>query len=255
MKKALVASVGAVAFAMPATAMAGETYVGLSAGVALPADSQNQGEITGDIPATPDFGAIPAGTDLGWQTDFDNGFAINGQLGYALDIGFRVELEGSYSEYDVDSHSGLTVGGGDIDGVDVAVLTRGAPAAGNPTVGAVIADGQGKVTNFGIFANIAYDVDTGTAFKPFVGTGLGYQWVDIEFIPSGVPVANDDDGSFAYQVFAGASYELSETAEIFGQLTYRATTEDAEVPLTLLPATLGVESEQTLLSAGFRFRI
>ncbi|MEL6878611.1 MAG: hypothetical protein AAGL68_11010, partial [Pseudomonadota bacterium] len=66
--------------------------------------------------------------------------------------------------------------------------------------------------------------------------------------------ANDDDGAFAYQLMAGAAFELSDRAEVFGQYTYRATTEDADIELNLLPATLGIESEQSIVSAGLRFK-
>ena len=251
-----VIAAGAVAAALfPAAASAKEgPYIGLSGGLVLPGDSNNSGAFDATVPATDDFGAIPAGTPLGWNTEFDNGYAINGQVGYAFNNGFRVELEGSYTRYDVDRHSGLTVGGANIDGVDVAVLTRGAPAATNPSVGAVFADGQGRVSNFGLFGNVFYDINTGSSFKPYVGAGIGYQWADIQYRPSGVDVADDNDGGFAYQLMAGASFAVSDNAEIFGQYTWRDRTDTAEVPLNLLPATLGVETGQSIISAGVRVK-
>ncbi len=246
------------ALATPSIAQAqddGGIYVGVSGGVALPNGSDNSGEFDATVPATADFGEIPAGTDLAWETENDTGFAIAGQIGYDFGNGFRAELEGTYTEYNVDTHTGLTVGGADIDGVDVAVLTRGTPDAANPTVGAVIADGQGDVSNLGIFANVFYDIQTGSGFKPYVGAGVGYQSTDVEYSPSGVLVGDDSDGSFAYQAMAGASFELSEKAEIFGQYTYRSNFSDADIELDLLPATLGVESSQSIISAGVRFKL
>ncbi|WP_082701209.1 outer membrane protein [Erythrobacter sp. YT30] len=255
-------ALGAVAMsalAIPSIAQAqdddGGIYVGVSGGVALPSDSNNSGEFDATVPATPDFGEIPAGTELAWETENDTGFAISGQIGYDFGNGFRAELEGTYNEYNVDTHTGLTVGGANIDAVDVAVLTRGTPDAANPTVGAVIADGQGDVSNLGIFANVFYDIQTGSGFKPYVGAGVGYQSTDVEYSPSGVLVGDDSDGSFAYQAMAGASFELSEQAEIFGQYTYRSNFSDADIELDLLPATLGVESAQSIISAGVRFKL
>ena len=122
-------------------------------------------------------------------------------------------------------------------------------------MGEVIADGQGQVSNFGIFANVAYDLDTGSGFKPYVGAGIGYQWTDVEFVPSGVPVTDDSDSAFAYQAFAGVSFEVLERAEVFGQATYRASFSDADTDRSLLPATLAVETEQTTLTVGLRFRL
>lgn len=255
MKRGLIAACTAALFALPAAAAAKEgPYVGVSGGIALPNDSNNRGSFDATVPATDDFGAIPAGTTLGWNTEFDTGYAINGQVGYAFANGFRVELEGAYTRYDVDTHSGLTVGGANIDAVDVAVLTRGAPAAGNPTVGAVIADGQGRISNFGVFGNVYYDFNADGSFKPFVGAGIGYQWADIQYRPSGVDVADDKDGGLAYQLMAGASVALSERAELFGQYTWRDRTDTANVPLNLLPANLGVETGQSIVSAGVRIK-
>lgn len=253
-KLCLIAAGTAAVAALPTAAMAEGVYVGIGAGVSLPGDSKNRGEFNRAVPATPDFGAIPAGTPLSWNTDFDTGFALSGQAGYKFDNGFRLEVEGAYSRYDVASHAGLTVGGANIDGVNVAVLTRGPANPANPTVGAVIADGQGRVSNFGLFANVFYDIETGTAFKPYVGAGAGVNWVDVNYRPSGVQVGSGNEAGLAYQLMAGASVELSPRAELFGQYTYRANAERADIGLDLLPATLGVQNHQSILTAGLRVK-
>ena len=67
-------------------------------------------------------------------------------------------------------------------------------------------------------------------------------------------VADDSDGGFAYQLMAGASVALSDNAEVFGQYTWRDRTDTADVPLNLLPATLGVETGQSIVSAGVRVK-
>ena len=254
MKKLYLAAGAAVVFAVPSAAHAEGTYIAFSGGIALPSDSDNAGEITSDIPATADFGAIPAGTSVGWNTEFDNGFEVSGAVGYATAGGLRFEGQLFYNQYDVATHSGLTAGGANIDAVDVAVLTRGPANAANPTVGQVIADGQGDVSNVGAFANVYYDIGGSEArFKPFVGAGLGYQWTSVNFQPSGVDVADDSDGSFGYQLMAGASYEVSPGFDLYAQYTYRDTFETPEVELNLLPANLGVESQQSVVTAGVRY--
>jgi opacity protein-like surface antigen len=253
-KLCLIAAGTAAMAAIPTAAMAEGVYVGIGAGVSLPGDSKNEGEFNANVPATPDFGAIPTGTPLAWNTDFDTGLALSGQVGYKFNNGFRLELEGNYSRYDVASHSGLLAGGANIDNVDVAVLTRGPADPANPTVGAVIADGQGRVINYGLFANVFYDFDTGTAFKPYVGAGAGVQWVDVNYRPSGVQVGSGTEAGIAYQLMAGASFELSPRAELFGQYAYRANGNRADIDLDLLPATLGVQNHQSVLTAGVRFK-
>jgi len=252
-KYTFVPTILAAAFAVPAAAQEGP-YVGVSGGISLPGDSSNSGTFDTGVPETDDFGSIPADADLAFETDFDTGYTISGQAGYAFENGFRLEVEAAYSEYNVDGHEELLVGGANIDGVDSAVLTRGPASGANPTVGDVLADGQGDVTNFGLFGNVFYDIQTGGAFKPYVGGGIGYQWVDVDFRPSDVAIGDDDDGAFAYQLMAGASYTVTDSVELFGQYTFRDTTEDADIPLTLLPATLGVESQQSLVTAGVRVR-
>ncbi|AKH43255.1 Surface antigen [Croceibacterium atlanticum] len=252
-KTALIASF--VALAAPASAFAAEPYVAISGGVALPGDSMNEGAFDVTVPATPDWGAIPADTSLEWKTEFDTGYAISGQIGMRYSNGLRTELDLSYTSADVDTHSGLAAGGAVIDGVDVAVLTRGAPGAANPTVGAVIADGQGRVKTLGAFVNGFYDFNVGGGISPFVGAGIGYQQVDVVFRPSGVLVADDKDSGFAWQLMAGANVSVSESAEIFLQYTYRESFDRADIELTLLPATLGVESGGSALAAGVRFSL
>lgn len=242
--------------ATPALAQSDDSgpYISLDVGAVLPGDSSNTGETTATIPATDDFDAIPAGTDVAWETEFDTGYTISGAAGYDFGNGFRAEVQGFYSEYDVDTHSGVTVGGANIDAVDVAVLTRGAADAANPTVGAVVADGQGDVTSYGAFLNVFYDIETGSGFEPYIGGGLGYVNTDIDYSPSGVVIADASDDGFAYQGIAGASFNLSDSAQIFAQYTYRDRLDDTEVPLTLLPAELEVETGQSIVSAGFRIK-
>jgi opacity protein-like surface antigen len=244
------ALMGGAAASTPA--LAGGPYIGVAGGVALPQDSKNKGAFTTAVPAANGFPAIPSGTSLEWRTKFDSGFNISALAGYRFDNGLRLEAELGYSQYDVKTHSGVTVGGTNIDAVDVAVLTRGVPAATNPKVGAVVGNGNfGRVKNLGGYANAYYDFNHGGTFQPYIGGGIGVQQVDVNYSPSNVKIGIAKKTVFAYQAMAGATYKISPGLEIFGQYTYRAA-DRAKIPLTLLPATLGVESKQSLISVGFR---
>jgi opacity protein-like surface antigen len=251
----IVCLVSLAALACPATAFAAEPYIAISGGLSLPESSQNEGAFDATVPATPDWPAIPAGTSLAWDTEFDTGFEISAQAGLRFGGGLRGELQLSFTSADVDSHENLAAGGTVIDAVDVAVLTRGTPNPANPTVGEVIADGQGKVETLGLFLNGYYDFNVGGGLSPFVGVGLGYQSVDVVFRPSDVPVADDSDSGFAWQLMAGADIALGSSVDLFLQYTYRQSFERADVPLTLLPATLGVETGGSLVTAGIRFAL
>lgn len=241
----------AVPLATASPAMA-QVYAGISGGVSLPADSKNQGRISGDIAGTPDFPAIPSGTSLGWRTELDTGYAISGQLGYRFDNGMRLEAEVSYSDTGVRRHRDLTVGGTVIDSVDVAVLTRGAPSAANPTVGQVLSADNGKITNLGAFGNVFYDFKTGSTIRPYIGAGLGVQRTKVDYNPSNVRVVDDSQTRLAYQLMAGASASIGRGVEIFGQYGWRANLGRADTRVELLPASLGVQSRQSLVTLGIR---
>lgn len=233
------------------SAYAGEPYVGASAGINMQNNSKNKGQFTSTVPATADFPEIASGTSLDWTTEFDNGLDLNLLAGYRLDNGLRIELQGFYNRAGVDRHVNLAAGGTVIDGVDSAVLTRGPASATNPTVGAVLSTDAGKIKNYGVFANALYDIKLSENFMPYLGGGVGFSRTDVDFMPSAVPVVNDKKTVFAYQAIAGATYKLSPSFEIFGQYTYRNANR-ADVDVSLVPATLGVKSKQSIVNVGFR---
>ncbi len=236
--------------ALPAAVQA-QTYVGVSTGLTLPGDSKNRGEFTADVPATATAGSIPNGTSLAWDTEFKNGYNISAQIGHRFNGGFRVEGELNYSRNGIDNHKNVTVGGANIDGADVSVLTRGAAAATNPTVGTVVGASGGKLQNFGVFANGYYDFNSGGSFQPYLGGGVGFQKVKVDYRPFDVDVGQGNKTKFAYQLMAGATYKMGPGLEIFGQYNYR----DAgrtKFGLDLLPADLSVQSKQSIVSLGLR---
>ncbi|ANU07542.1 P44/Msp2 family outer membrane protein [Paraurantiacibacter namhicola] len=253
MKKLLIGA-SALALAVPGVAQADGPYVGVSGGWVMPDDSDNTGEIDTAVPASVGgtFPAIPAGTAVGFNTEFDDGWEASVAVGYKFDNGFRIEVQPFYNQYDVDTHSGLTVGGTNIDALDVAVLTRGAASAANPTVGQVLADGRGDVSNYGAFLNIAYDIPAGS-IKPFVGGGVGYQFTDVNYQPSGVTVIDGDEDGFAWQAFAGLAFAVSDNVDLYGQYTYRAGFDENRFNNQLLPGYLDVENKQQIVSVGLRF--
>jgi opacity protein-like surface antigen len=250
MRKTIFTLIALATTGVTAVAHAGETYVGASAGINIQSDSKNKGKFTTAVPATAAFPAIAADTPLTWRTDFNNGLDLNLMAGYRFDNGFRLELQGFYNRANVNKHTDLAVGGTVIDGLDSAVLTRGAASATNPTVGTILSTDAGKLKNYGAFANAFYDIKAGN-FMPYVGAGIGFQHEKVKFAPSGVAVANDGKTVLAYQAMAGASYKISPSFELFGQYTYRIANR-AKVNLSLLPAELGVKSKQSIFNLGVR---
>ncbi len=247
-------SLTVAAVAMLATsslAIAGEPYVGGSAGVNIQGKSKNKGTFTTDVPATAAYPAIASGTALGWTTEFDKGLDLNLLGGYRFDNGLRVELQGVYNRAGVDRHRNLAVGGTVIDALDSAVLTRGTPAATNPTVGQVLSTDKGKIKSLGAFGNVLYDFKVSDNFMPYLGAGIGFLSTKVAYNPSTVAVVNDKKTVFAYQAIVGATYKISPSFELFGQYAYRDANR-AKTNVSLLPATLDVKNKQSIFNIGFR---
>lgn len=235
---------------MPAIAQA-QTYVGISGGLTLPSDSQNKGKFTAAVPATATATAIPLDTPLEWKTEFKNGYNISAYVGHRLNGGLRLEGELFYTRNGIKRHSGVTVGGANIDGVGVSVLTRGTPGVADPTVGAVVDSGIGKVKTIGAFANMYYDLNSGGKFQPYVGGGIGIARNKVDYRPSNVAVGKGSATNLAFQLAAGATYKVSDSFELFGQYNYRDFGKN-KLALSLLPADLTVKNKQSMFSLGVR---
>jgi len=242
------------ALTVSGAAAAQEWYVGGSIGVGLQDDSDNSGSTgaftTGNLGdgSTLD---VAEGTAYGWQTEFDSGIALSGEAGLKYDGGLRSGIEVVYTQADVDTHSGVTLAGGDIGGIDAAALAGAADPLG-VSVADLVADGQGDITTVGVFANAYYDFNRDGQVQPYVGAGIGFLDVDVEYSPSGVGIIDDGETKFAYQLKAGASVQVTDTWELYGEYAYRAS-DDIEVNNDLFPGTLDIENTQNIFSIGARY--
>lgn len=240
--------------AIVGAASAQEYYVSGSAGLSQQNDSDNSGSTgaftTGNLGdgSTLD---VAAGTPYGWTTEFDGGTAFAGEFGGRYGNGFRAGVEIVYSQADVDTHTGVTLGGGSIDAVDAAAIA-GSPDPLGASVAAVVADGRGEITNTGVFLNGYYDFNQAGALQPYVGAGIGYSDVSVTYQPSGISVIDDSEGKFGYQIKAGATWKLQNQWEVFGEYAYRAT-EDLEFDNQLFPGSLEIENTQNVFSIGARY--
>jgi len=223
----------ASAFFAVSTAAAQDWYVSGSIGYAQQNDSSNSGSTgaftTGNLGDGSSL-SVDAGTPYGWNTEFDGGTMISGEVGVEYGSNIRAGIEVSYQSSDVDTHTGVSLGGGSIDGVDAAALA-GSPDPLGVTVGDLVADGQGEIESTSVFANVYYEF--GDA--------------------SNVEIIDDGETKFAYQVKAGASYAVNDNWEVFGEYTYRAT-DDIEVTNSLFPGDLSIENQSNLFSVGVRYR-
>ena len=240
--------------ALSTPAFAQDYYVSASVGILDQSSSSNSGETgaftTGNLGdgSTLD---VAAGTPYGWETEFDSGFLGAAEFGRRFDSGLRVGVELSYGSSDVDTHTDVTLGGGAIGALDAAAIA-GSPTALGVTIADVVADGRGDLDTFNIFLNGYFDFDTGGPLTPYVGAGIGYSQIDVQYTPSGIAVIDDNGDAFGYQFKAGASFQFDSPIEVFGEFTYRAS-EDVELQNSLFPGTLDIENEQMIFAAGVRY--
>lgn len=78
------------------------------------------------------------------------------------------------------------------------------------------------ISSLALMVNGYYDFDTETAWKPFIGSGIGYALMQVEGWTT-----HHDDGVYAHQVMAGCGYSLSQKVTIDLQYRFYAT-EDPE---------------------------
>jgi outer membrane protein OmpA-like peptidoglycan-associated protein len=184
-----------------------------------------------------------------YRNHFQPDYAGAAGIGYGLGNGFRVELDVDYIRNTADTydayygHYGL---GGKLIGHG---LETGAEEKYGPTL------------------NVLYDIPLNLPVTPYVGAGVGYQWVmfnrDIAQHGkwAGLGPSGGTQGSFAYDVIAGASLPvaavpgLSLTAEYrFMQLTATHDYHLRHVAEDYFYARFGQESSNTF-TLGLRYAL
>ena len=249
-----VLAAAATMVSMPA--MAQDWYVSGSLGVSFQTDSQNTGTTgaftTGDIGdgSTID---VTAGTSYGWETAFEDGYAISLETGLNYEGGLRSGIELAYTSADVKNHARVTLNGGNINDLDAATLTGSATAIG-ADIGTIVADGQGDVTTTALFLNAYYDFNSDSAFQPYVGVGIGVSHISVDYSPSGVSIIDESETKLAYQGKFGLAVVTESGWDIFGEYTYRGT-EDVSFTNRLFPGDLSIETRQSIVSGGVRFKL
>ena len=233
----------------------GDNYVAITGAFSLLQNSDNEGVFTapfttGAGTTIPGGTVLPAGTEVGWTTDFNNGYAVGAAFGRRYGA-LRGELELAWQRSGVDTHFDVVAGGIPLGTQDAGVLVTGSPNLG-VSVADLVDDGQGGLRTIYVMANALYDLELGGPIRPYFGGGVGVGFVDVNYSPSGVEIINDSSTKFAWQAMAGASWALNPNAEIFAGYRYRATS-DATVEADLFAADFEIENRGSIVEAGVRF--
>jgi OOP family OmpA-OmpF porin len=142
-----------------------------------------------DEPLTSVLGIGTSGVNL--QTNL--GAAAVGSFGYGYGNGLRAELEFGYRYNGLDKLSGR--------GASISL--------------------SGSEQKFGPMVNVLYDFNgLSPSFVPYVGAGIGYQWVNLDVHAFGLS-GSQTEGAFAYQGIIGAAVPLSITPGLSVTAEYR----------------------------------
>lgn len=137
-------------------------------------------------------------TNEKWKSD--SGYTVGGAVGYnfaGMGLPIRTEAEYLYhNQFKFD--------------------------ANNATTGTF----SSKTDIHTLFANVYYDIQTGTAFTPYVGAGIGVAWINQKVSStfsqwSAANEGNYDTTTLAWNVGAGVGYSLTENVVL--DLGYRYT--------------------------------
>ncbi|MDW7644266.1 MAG: porin family protein [Desulfuromonadales bacterium] len=132
-----------------------------------------------------------AGADTG-EISYDAGVGLLAAVGGRVSDNLRFEGEIGYRANDLDK--------GTIDGLGTAKI-------------------NGDITALSLMGNMYVDFMPHEFFSPFVGFGLGFANVELDFDGAG----SEDDDVFAYQVAIGGTYAANKQVSLDVQYRYFAT--------------------------------
>ncbi len=138
-----------------------------------------------------DFEASGSGVNI--ESDFDAGYIVGTALGYEIPVmgGLRFEVEGAYRSNDLDS-----------------IISNG-----NRN------QGEGEISVWSVMFNVAKDFPLSDNLSFYAGGGVGLAGLDADFAYGSARV-NEKDEVFAWQVFAGLSYELASNFEVYSEYRF-----------------------------------
>jgi len=163
-----------------------------------------------------------------------------GGIGYGIGDGFRVELDGDYI------HN--TAVKADLDNIGSTKVS-------------------GRADKYGALANVLYDIPLGLPIYPYVGGGVGYEFVNAKYIiPAGPAESSGSKGSFAFDAILGVAYPIAAVPglSIVAQGTFLDLTESYKYKLSVTggfppgsptPGTLKLDDSSFLLTGGLRYAL
>jgi len=188
-------------------------YVSLGAGTAIeiPSASDYEDSYAGEF-----IGAFTGSDKYSFKNQFKPSYAGVAAAGYGFGNGFRVELGGDFIRNTVWNTSGTYSSASYNELYNENFYESGSYGKLNAT---------GGEEKYGPMLNAYYDFSVGLPVYPYIGVGVGYQWVKLnrdytnDYLDP-IKVAGTE-GSFAYQIIAGLSYPLPNLPQLSLTAEYR----------------------------------
>jgi opacity protein-like surface antigen len=162
-----------------------------------------------------------------------------GGVGYGLGMGFRVELDGDYDH-------------------NSAVKADGDAGSGSAKL-------SGYENKYGPMVNLLYDMSFGLPVYPYVGAGVGYQYVNGKYGIGGDGIGtvhtSGVQGSFAFDAILGLAYPIDAVPglSVVAQGTFLDLTESYKYGLSQTgapaPGTIKFDDSSFLLTGGLRYAL
>jgi len=178
------------------------------------------------------------GASLSGKFLFRPSYVGLGGIGYGVGYGVRVELDGNYI------HN--TAVKADADGGGSSKLS-------------------GYANKYGPMVNVLYDLPLGLPVYPYIGAGVGYQYVDGKYGIGGNAVGTAHtsgvEGSFAFDGILGLAYPIAAVPglSVVAQGTFLDLTESYKYGLSITGAssrgTIKLDDSSFLLTGGLRYAL
>lgn len=161
------------------------------------------------------------------DSQFDPGTVFSGAIGY--DFGaYTAEIEIAHRSNDIDTQS----------------LNH-----------TQLPDNSGTAESTAIMINGYYETPTDSAWRPYVGAGIGYASVSMNDHQTGGTLLLDDSTQvFAYQAMAGLSYDVTDKLSAFAEYRFFATGSGSLHTATQTTSDLDYSNHAGLLGIKYSFK-
>lgn len=113
---------------------------------------------------------------------------------------------------------------------------------------------DGDLTSLSVMINGFYDINTNTMITPYIGVGVGFSQVSLDWsVPGFGQIADDDDFVFAYQFAVGVAFSASPNTTIDIGYKYFATEDPSLTDVTGFPFDAEYSSHNLVVGARFNF--